>query len=39
MQIEIAIIAAIIFYILTKSGKISISKLIADNEMYLRKLK
>ncbi len=39
MQIEIAIVAAIIFYILTKSGKISISKLIADNEMYLRRLK
>ncbi len=39
MQFEIAIIAIIIFYILTKSGKISISKLIADNEMYLRKLK
>ncbi len=39
MQIEIAIVALIIFYILTKSGKISISKLIADNEMYLRRLK
>ncbi len=39
MQIELAVIALIIFYILTKSGKISISKLIADNEMYLRKLK
>ena len=39
MQIEIAIVAIIIFYILTKSGKISISKLIADNEIYLRKLK
>lgn len=39
MQIEIAIVAAIIFYILTKSGKISLSKLIADNEMYLRRLK
>ena len=39
MQIEIAIVAVIIFYVLTKTGKISISKLIADNEMYLRKLK
>lgn len=39
MQIEIAIIAIIIFYIMTKSGKISISKLVADNEIYLRKLK
>ena len=39
MQIEIAIIAVIIFYIMTKSGKISISKLVADNEIYLRKLK
>ena len=39
MQIEITIVAVIIFYIMTKSGKISISKLIADNEIYLRKLK
>ena len=39
MQIEIAIIALIIFYIFSKSGRISIPKLIADNEMYLRKLK
>ncbi|MCM1053152.1 MAG: hypothetical protein NC483_04180 [Ruminococcus sp.] len=39
MQIEIAAIAIIIFVILTKSGKISIGKLIADNEMYIRKLK
>ncbi len=39
MQIEIVIIAVIIFYIFTKSGKISISKLVADNEMYLRRLK
>ena len=39
MQIEIAVIAVIIFFILTYSGKISIGKLIADNEMYLRKLK
>ena len=39
MQIEIIIIAAIIFTILTKTGKISIGKLIADNEMYIRKLK
>lgn len=38
-MIEIAIIALIVFYIFTKSGRISISKLIADNEMYLRKLK
>jgi len=38
-MIEIAVIALIVFYILTKSGRISISKLIADNEMYLRKLK
>lgn len=39
MQIEMVLIAIIIFYIFTKSGKISISKLIADNEIYLRKLK
>lgn len=39
MQIEIALIGLIIFYILSKSGKISLSKLVADNEMYLRKLK
>lgn len=39
MQIELAIVAIIVFYILTKSGKISISKLIADNEMYFRRLK
>ncbi len=39
MQIELAIVAIIIFYIFSKSGKISISKLIADNEMYLRRLK
>ena len=39
MQIEIAIVAIILFYIFTKSGKISIGKLIADNEIYLRKLK
>lgn len=39
MQIEIAIIAVIIFFILTYSGKISINKLVADNEMYLRRLK
>jgi len=39
MQFEIAIIGVIIFYIFSKSGKISLSKLIADNEMYLRKLK
>ena len=39
MQIEIAVIAVIIFFILTYSGKISINKLVADNEMYLRKLK
>lgn len=39
MQIEIAIIAVIVFYILTKWGKVSISKLVADNEMYFRKLK
>ena len=39
MQVEIALIAIIIFYIMTKSGKISIGKLIADNEIYLRKLK
>jgi len=38
-MVEIAVIALIVFYILTKSGRISISKLIADNEMYLRKLK
>ena len=39
MQIEIAAIAVIIFFILTYSGKISINKLVADNEMYLRRLK
>ena len=39
MQLEIAIIGAIIFYVLSNSGKISIPKLVADNEMYLRKLK
>ena len=39
MQIELAIVAVIIFFILTKSGKISISKLVADNEIYFRKLK
>lgn len=39
MQLEIAIFAIIIFYMFSKSGRISISKLIADNEMYLRKLK
>ena len=39
MQIEIAIIAVIIFFILSYSGKISINKLVADNEMYLRRLK
>ena len=36
---EMAIISIIVFYIMSKSGKISIGKLIADNEMYLRKLK
>ena len=39
MQIEIAIIAVILFFIFTYSGKISINKLVADNEMYLRRLK
>ena len=39
MQIEIAILAVIIFFILSYSGKISINKLVADNEMYLRRLK
>ncbi len=39
MQIEIAIVAVIIFFILSYSGKISINKLIADNEMYIRRLK
>lgn len=39
MQIELAIVAAIILFIMTKSGRISISKLVADNEIYLRKLK
>ena len=39
MQIELAVVAIIVFYILSKSGRISISKLIADNEMYFRKLK
>ena len=39
MQIEIAVIAVIWFFIFSYSGKISISKLVADNEMYLRRLK
>ena len=39
MQIEIAILAVIIFFVLSYSGKISINKLVADNEMYLRRLK
>lgn len=39
MQIELAVVAVIVFYILSKSGRISISKLIADNEMYFRRLK
>lgn len=39
MQIEIAIVAVIIFFVLSYSGKISVSKLVADNEMYVRKLK
>ncbi len=39
MQIEMAIVAIILFYVFTKTGKISVSKLIADNEIYLRKLK
>lgn len=39
MQIEIAVVAIIIFYVLIKSGRISISKLIADNEMYFRRMK
>jgi len=39
MQLELVAVSFIVFYILTKSGKISISKLIADNEMYLRRLK
>lgn len=39
MQIELAAVAVIVFYILSKSGRISISKLVADNEMYFRRLK
>ncbi|MBE6154504.1 MAG: hypothetical protein E7163_02885 [Firmicutes bacterium] len=39
MQIEMAIFAIIVFYIFINTGKISISKLVADNEIYLRKLK
>lgn len=39
MQIELAVVAIIVFYILSKSGRISVSKLIADNEMYFRRLK
>lgn len=39
MQIELVIITIIIFFILTKTGKISLGKLIADNEMYIRRLK
>lgn len=39
MQIEMVILAVIIFYIMTKTGRISINKLIADNEIILRKVK
>jgi len=39
MQLEMAIFAIIILYIFIYTGKISISKLVADNEIYLRKLK
>ncbi len=39
MQIEILIIAVIVFIVMTVSGQISITKLVADNELIFRKLK
>lgn len=39
MQIEMVILAVIMFFIFTYSGRISINKLVVDNEMYLRRLK
>lgn len=39
MQIEIIIVGIIIFFILNYTGRIDINKLLADNEMYFRKLK
>ncbi len=39
MQIEIIIIAAIIFIIMTVTGQISVAQLISDNEAIFRKLK
>ncbi len=39
MQIEILIIAVIIFIVMTVSGQISIARLVADNEIIFRKLK
>ncbi len=39
MQIEIVIIAAIIFTVMTVSGQISIAQLVSDNEAIFRRLK
>ena len=39
MQIEIIIIAIIIFYIMSYTGRIDLNKLFADNEMLFRRLK
>lgn len=39
MQIEIIIVGVIIMFVLNYTGRISINKLLLDNEMYFRKLK
>ena len=39
MQIEIIIIAAIIFIVMSYTGRLNLNKLFADNEMLFRKLK
>ena len=39
MQIEIIIIAVIIFVIMSATGQISINELVSDNERFFRKLK
>lgn len=39
MQIELIIIAIIIFFVLSKTGGLDVNKLLLDNEMYFRKLK
>lgn len=39
MAIEILIVAVIIFFLMTYTGKINTNKFIADNEAYFRKLK